>query len=53
MIRKEAYIMDVVLIYVFLLLGAVPTIRKNLKEKQEEGRMVKLESNNMSGQSFL
>lgn len=53
MIRKEAYIMDVVLIYVFLLLGAVPTIRKNLKEKQEEGRMVKLESNNISGQSFL
>lgn len=50
-IRKEAYIMDIVLIYVFLLLGAVPTIRKKLQEKGEEGRMVKIGSANVPGQS--
>lgn len=51
MIRKEAYIMDIVLIYVFLLLGAVPTISKKLKEKQEEGRMVKVGSADVPAQS--
>lgn len=49
MIRKEfieigSYIANLILLYVFLLLGAVPTIRSKVKEKKEEGLMVKIGS---------
>lgn len=51
-IRKEVYIFDILLLYVFLLLGAVPTIRGKLKAKQDEGRMVKLGSADGMGGSM-
>lgn len=44
MIEMSAYIGNLVLLYVFLLLGAVPTIISRVKEKKEEGRMVKIGS---------
>jgi len=44
MIEMTAYIGNLVLLYVFLLLGAVPTIMSKVKEKKEEGRMVKIGS---------
>lgn len=43
-IEIQTYLLNLVLLYVFLLLGAVPTIRGKVKEKQEEGQMVKLGS---------
>lgn len=43
-IEIETYLLNLVLLYVFLLLGAVPTIRGKVKEKQEQGHMVKLGS---------
>lgn len=42
MISLTAYIGNMVLIYAFVLLGAVPAIRSRVKEKQQEGTMVKL-----------
>ncbi|MCM1569218.1 MAG: hypothetical protein NC081_07200 [Roseburia sp.] len=39
-----AYIANLVLLYVFVLLGAVPTIRSRVKEKKEENRFVRLGS---------
>ncbi len=44
MIDVTAYIFNLLLIYAFLLLGAVPTIRNRIKEKKKEGRMVKIGS---------
>ena len=44
MIEMGSYIANLVLLYVFLLLGAVPTIRSKAKEKKEETRMVKIGS---------
>lgn len=44
LIETETYLFNIALIYVFVLLGAVPTIRNKVKEKQQEGRMVKLGS---------
>lgn len=44
MIEKDTYLIDLAMLYGFLLLGAVPTIRNKIKEKQHEGRMVKLGS---------
>lgn len=41
-IDMTEYIGNMMYIYAFLLLGAVPIIRKRLKEKQKEGVMVKL-----------
>lgn len=40
----RTYLLNLVLLYVFLLLGAVPTIHSKIKAKQQEGRMVKLGS---------
>lgn len=41
-IDMTKYIANMMYIYAFLLLGAIPTIRKRVKEKQKEGVMVKL-----------
>lgn len=41
-IEQSTYIGNLVLLYVFLLLGAVPTIISGVKERRAEGRMVKL-----------
>lgn len=38
------YLGNLALLYLFLLLGAVPTIISKVKEKKEEGRMVKIGS---------
>lgn len=43
-IEMTTYIGNLVLLYVFLLLGAVPTIISKVKEKKEEGQMVKIGS---------
>lgn len=43
-IEMTAYIGNLVLLYVFLLLGAVPTIMSKVKEKKEAGQMVKIGS---------
>lgn len=43
-IEKGAYIGNLVLLYMFLLLGAVPTIINRVKEKKTEGRMAKIGS---------
>lgn len=43
-IDMTAYIGNLVLLYVFLLLGAVPTIMSKVKENKEAGRMVKIGS---------
>lgn len=50
-IKTEAYIGNLVLLYVFLLLGAVPTIMNKVKEKKLEGRMVRIGSG-VSGQGY-
>ncbi|MDE6639885.1 MAG: hypothetical protein K2K63_05115 [Acetatifactor sp.] len=44
LIEMTAYIGNLVLLYVFLLLGAVPTIMSKIKEKKEEGQMVRIGS---------
>lgn len=41
-IDMTEYIGNMMYIYAFLLLGAIPTIRKRVKEKQKEGVMIKL-----------
>lgn len=43
-IEMGSYIANLILLYVFLLLGAVPTIRSKVKEKKEEGLMVRIGS---------
>lgn len=43
-IEMSTYVMNLVLIYVFLLLGAVPTLRSKVKERQDYGSMVKIGS---------
>lgn len=48
-IERGTYIGNLVLLYVFLLLGAVPTIVNKVREKREEGTMVKIGS---AGSSF-
>ena len=42
--RMEVYYGNLALLYVFLLLGAVPTIISKAKEQRETGRMVKIGS---------
>ncbi len=42
--EMSVYIGNLALLYVFLLLGAVPTVISKVKEKREEGRMVKIGS---------
>lgn len=49
MIEMSTYIGNLVLLYLFLLLGAVPTIISKVKEKQEEGKMVKIGSSGNFG----
>lgn len=46
MIEMSAYIINLVMIYVFLLLGAVPTIRNKIYEQDIKGTMVKIGSAN-------
>jgi len=43
-IETTAYVANLVLLYVFLLLGAVPTIRSKVKEKKEAGEMIRIGS---------
>lgn len=43
-IDAGVYARNLVLLYVFLLLGAVPTIRSRVKEKKEEGQLVRIGS---------
>lgn len=43
-IEMSAYIGNLVLLYVFLLLGAIPTIVSKVKERKEEIQMVKIGS---------
>lgn len=43
-IEVTNYIFNLFLLYVFLLLGAVPTIISKVKEKSEEGKMLKIGS---------
>lgn len=43
-IEKGPYIGNLVLLYMFLLLGAVPTVINRVKEKKMEGRMAKIGS---------
>ncbi|MCM1065843.1 MAG: FUSC family protein [Eubacterium sp.] len=42
MIGMTAYIGNMLFLYLFVLLGAVPTIRSRVREKQQEGIMAKL-----------
>lgn len=44
MIKMSAYVGNLVLLYIFLLLGAVPTIISKVKEKKDEGQMIKISS---------
>ena len=44
MIEMSTYAMNLFLIYVFLLLGAVPTLRSRVRERQNYGRMTKIGS---------
>lgn len=41
-IEKTEYIGNMLYIYMFLLVGAIPTIRRRVKAKQKEGVMVKI-----------
>lgn len=41
-IEMSSYIGNLVLLYLFLLLGAVPTVWAKVKERKEESRMVKI-----------
>lgn len=43
-IEMSTYVMNLFLIYVFLLLGAVPTLRSKVRERQNYGRMTKIGS---------
>ncbi|MBD5483366.1 MAG: hypothetical protein HDR15_12720 [Lachnospiraceae bacterium] len=43
-IKKSTYIFNLVLIYLFLLVGAIPTINAKIKDKQKIGRMVRIGS---------
>lgn len=52
MIEMTSYAGNLLLLYVFLLLGAVPTIISKVREKQEEGKMVKIGSSGSYG-SFV
>ncbi|MCM1101385.1 MAG: hypothetical protein NC079_05900 [Clostridium sp.] len=49
MIPMAGYIFNLVLLYVFLLLGAVPTIRNKVTEKNDSVRMVKVGSADTMG----
>ncbi|MCM1058568.1 MAG: hypothetical protein NC517_13340 [Firmicutes bacterium] len=44
LIDVEAYARNLIMLYAFLLLGAVPTIRSRAKEKKDEGLLVKIGS---------
>lgn len=46
-IDKSAYWYNLVLIYVFTLLGAVPTVRANLKERKQESSFGQIGSTNI------
>ena len=52
MVEMSTYVGNPLLLYVFLLLGAVPTIISKVREKQEEGKMVKIGSSGSYG-SFV
>lgn len=41
-IETDSYLINLFMLYAFLLVGAIPTIRSRVKEKNEEGLMVKL-----------
>lgn len=43
-IESRAYWGNMALIYIFLLLGAVPTIYGRVKEKQQQGLLIKIGS---------
>ncbi len=51
-IEVGSYLANLLLLYVFLLLGAVPTIISKVKEKQEEGNIVKIGSVNTYGSNI-
>ena len=44
LIEMSTYAVNLLLLYVFLLLGAIPTLRSKVKERQEKGRLMKLGS---------
>lgn len=52
-IEMVSYIGNLVLLYIFLLLGAVPTVIGKVKEKQEEGSMVKIGSAGSNYGSYM
>lgn len=41
-VEMSSYVGNLVLLYIFLLLGAVPTVWAKVKERKEEGKMVKI-----------
>lgn len=43
-IEMKDYVLNLFLIYLFLLLGAIPTLRSKIKERREKGRLMKLGS---------
>ena len=49
MVEMSTYVGNLLLLYVFLLLCAVPTIISKVREKQEEGKMVKIGSSGNFG----
>lgn len=52
-IDKSSYIFNLCIIYLFLLLGAVPTICTRVKEKQIVGRMVRIGSADQFGGGYM
>lgn len=46
-IEKASYIYNLILLYVFTVVGAVPTIRANLKERKQENTFGQIGSTNM------